>query len=77
MTIKQFSPITTYILPKTHIQPNLTLPYNSSRSTQGNHLYYVGPESYISSFVEIDPLVPMKILEGYLPYMGMVAILVM
>ena len=27
--------------------------------------------------MEIDPLVPMKIFEGFLPYMGMVAVLVM
>ena len=33
---------------------------------------------YIPSFVEIDLLVPVKkIFEGFLPYMGMAAILVM
>ena len=33
---------------------------------------------YIPSFVEIDPPVPeKKIFEGFLPYMGVAAILVM
>ena len=32
---------------------------------------------YIPRFVEIDPPVPEKIFEGFLPYMGVVAILVM
>ena len=36
------------------------------------------PECYIPSFVEICPPVPeMKIFEGFLPYMGVAAILVM
>ena len=36
------------------------------------------PQCYIPSFVEIGPLVPQKkIFEGFLPYMGMAAILVM
>ena len=36
------------------------------------------PLCYIPSFVEIDLLVPVKkIFEGFLPYMGMAAILVM
>ena len=36
------------------------------------------PQIYIPSFVEIGPLVPEeKIFEGFLPYMGMAAILVM
>ena len=36
------------------------------------------PRCYIPSCVEIGPLVPeKKIFEGFLPYMGMVAILVM
>ena len=33
--------------------------------------------SYIPSFVEIGPPVPKKIFEGFLPYMGVAAILVM
>ena len=32
---------------------------------------------HVPSFVEIFPLVPEKIFEGFLPYMGVVAILVM
>ena len=36
------------------------------------------PRCYIPNFVEIGPLVPeKKIFEGFLPYMGVVAILVM
>ena len=35
------------------------------------------PRCYIPSFVEIGPPVPEKIFEGFLPYMGMAAILVM
>ena len=35
------------------------------------------PGCYIPSFVEIGLPVPEKIFEGFLPYMGMVAILVM
>ena len=35
------------------------------------------PRCYIPSFMEIGQLVPEKIFEGFLPYMGMVAILVM
>ena len=36
------------------------------------------PQCYILSFVEIGPPVPeKKIFEGFLPYMGMAAILVM
>ena len=35
------------------------------------------PECYIPSFVEIGPPVPEKNFEGNLPYMSMVAILVM
>ena len=36
------------------------------------------PKCYIPSFIEIDPLVPeRKIFEGFLPNMGMAAILVM
>ena len=36
------------------------------------------PQCYIPRFVEIDPLVPeKKIFEGFLSYMGVVAILVM
>ena len=36
------------------------------------------PRRYIPSFVEIDLLVPVKkMFEGFLPYMGMAAILVM
>ena len=34
------------------------------------------PQCYIPRFVEIGPLVPEKIFEGFLPYMGVVAILV-
>ena len=35
------------------------------------------PRCYIPSFVEIGLPVPEKILKGFLPYMGMAAILVM
>ena len=35
------------------------------------------PRCYILSFVKIDPPVLEKIFEGFLPYMGMAAILVM
>ena len=35
------------------------------------------PQCYIPSFVEIGPPVPEKIVEGFLPYMGVAAILVM
>ena len=35
------------------------------------------PRYYIPSFVEIGPPVPEKIFEGFLPYMGVAAILVM
>ena len=35
------------------------------------------PGCYISSFVEIHLAVPEKIFKGFLPYMGMAAILVM
>ena len=35
------------------------------------------PGCYIPSFVEIGPPVPEKIFEGFLPYMGVMAILVM
>ena len=35
------------------------------------------PEYYIPSLVEISPPVPEKIFEGFLPYMGVAAILVM
>ena len=34
------------------------------------------PGCYIPSFVEIGPPVPVKIFEGFLPYMGVVAIFV-
>ena len=38
----------------------------------------LSPQCYIPRFVEIGPLVPeKKIFEGFLPYMGVVAILVM
>ena len=37
----------------------------------------LSPQCYIPRFVEIGPLVPEKIFEGFLPYMGVVAILVM
>ena len=35
------------------------------------------PVCYIPSFVEIGQPVPEKIFEGFLPYMGVVTILVM
>ena len=35
------------------------------------------PRCYIPSFMEISPPVPEKIFEGFLPYMGVAAILVM
>ena len=35
------------------------------------------PQCYIPSFMEIGPPVPEKIFEGFLPYMGVAAILVM
>ena len=35
------------------------------------------PQCYIPSFVEMGLSVPEKIFEGFLPYMGMVAFLVM
>ena len=35
------------------------------------------PRCYIPSFVEIDLPVPEKIFKGFLPYMGLAAILVM
>ena len=35
------------------------------------------PRCYIPSFVKISPPVPEKIFEGFLPYMGVAAILVM
>ena len=35
------------------------------------------PRCYIPSFVEIGPPIPEKMFEGFLPYMGMVVILVM
>ena len=34
------------------------------------------PRCYVISFVEIGPLVPEEIFEGFLPYMGVAAILV-
>ena len=38
----------------------------------------LSPQCYIPRFLEIGPLVPeKKIFEGFLPYMGVVAILVM
>ena len=40
-------------------------------------LQYSSPKFYMPSFVEIGPLVLQKIFEGFLPYMDMVAILVM
>ena len=60
---------------------NLTLPYNRSRSLPGHHLIkYYGQESSIlhpKVSVEIGLLVSgKKILEGFLPYMCMEAILV-
>ena len=35
------------------------------------------PQCYIPSFLEMGPPVPEKIFEGFLPYMGVFAILVM
>ena len=35
------------------------------------------PKWYKPSFVEISPPVPEKIFEGFLPYMGLAAILIM
>ena len=35
------------------------------------------PRCFISSFVEMDQQVPEKIFEGFLPHMGVAAILVM
>ena len=35
------------------------------------------PRCYMSSFLEIGPLVPEKIFEGFIPYLGMAAFLVM
>ena len=35
------------------------------------------PQCYIPCFVEIGPLVPEKIFEGFLPYIGVSAVLVM
>ena len=37
----------------------------------------LSPQCYKPRFVEIGPLVPEKIFEGFLPYMGVVATLVM
>ena len=34
------------------------------------------PQCYIPSFLEIGPMVPEKIFERFLPYMGVAAILV-
>ena len=36
-----------------------------------------GPRCYIPSFVDIGPLVPEKIFEGFLPYIGEAAIIFM
>ena len=39
---------------------------------------YSSPQCFMPSFVEIGPVVPeKKNFEGFLPYMGVVAILVM
>ena len=46
-----------------------------SRSHHG-HLMGRSPRCCIPTFLEIRPPVPEKIFEGFLPYMGMVAILV-
>ena len=49
-------------------------------STQGYHFFQTllgsCPQCYIPSPITIGPLVPEKIFKGFLPYMGMVAILV-
>ena len=60
-----------------HWQSMLTLSSNRSRSPQGHDLY-THCSTLAISFFEISPLVsPEKIFEGFLPYMGMAAILVM
>ena len=49
----------------------------TSRSSFEQIMMGRSPQCYIPSFVEIDLLVPeKKIFEGFLPYVGMAAILV-
>ena len=62
-----------------HGQPMLTLPLNRSRSSKGHNLF-IHCSTLVADascrFVEIGPVVPEKNSEGFLPYMGVVAILV-
>ena len=56
---------------------DLLLPFNHSFNVQQTMMDW-SPGCYIPSFVEIGQPVPeKKIFEGFLPYMGVVAILVM
>ena len=48
-----------------------------SRSSFEQTMMGRSPQCYIPSFVEIGPSVPEKNFEGFLPYMGVAAILVM
>ena len=64
--------------------PSLTqlLAYTTFRSLAAiasENSIMIDPSSrcYITTFVKISPLVPKKIFSGSLPYMGVVAILVM
>ena len=57
---------------------DLAINLNRSRSTHLNKLWWTRAWCHLSSFVEIGPLVlEKKIFEGFSPYTGMVAILVM
>ena len=58
--------------------PNLTLGQGHSTVSFEQTMMGRSPRCYIPGFVEIGPPLPeKKIFEGYLPYMGMAAILVM
>ena len=65
-----------------HWQPMLTLSSNRSRSPQGHDLYIHCSTLAINASCQVslkyNPPVPeKKIFKGFLPYMGMTAILVM
>ena len=61
--------------------PNLTLPLKKVKVTPGSSFEQTmmgrSPQCYIPTFMEIgQPVSEKKIFEGFLPYMGMAAILV-
>ena len=70
----------TFILTYLHIFNKMSADSADSGTTnfQEQTMISWSPRCYIPSFVEIGPPVPeKKIFEGFLPYMGMAAILVM